>query len=96
MPAEPGTIEVEVVYALPEKQWCRRIAVPCGTTVRDAIERSGLLAEHPGIDAANLMVGIWNHRCSLDSTVRAQDRIEVYRPLTADPKEARRRRARNR
>lgn len=94
MPAEPGTIEVEVVYALPRRQWSKRVALSEGASVREAIERSGLFADHPEIDPAHLKVGIWNRRASLDATVRAGDRIEIYRPLTADPKEARRRRAR--
>lgn len=93
MRAEVDAFEVEVVYALPAKQWSKRIALRQGATVREAIERSGLLGEHPELDVSNLMVGIWNHRSTLDAAVRADDRIEIYRPLTADPKEARRRRA---
>jgi len=96
VPAEPGTIEVEVVYALPQRQWSKRVALNEGASVREAIARSGWFADHPEIDPTQLKVGIWNRRASLDATVRADDRIEIYRPLTADPKEARRRRARAR
>lgn len=96
MPAESDTFEVEVVYALPARQWSKRIVLRHGATVREAIERSGLLAAHPELEAAELMVGIWNHRSTLDAAVRADDRVEIYRPLIADPKEARRRRARGR
>lgn len=94
MPVEADAFEVEVVYALQAKQWSRRIALQPGATVRDAIERSGLLAAHPELEGTDLMVGVWNHRAALDTAVRADDRVEIYRPLTADPKEARRRRAR--
>jgi len=95
VPADPETFEVEVVYALPQKQWSQRVAVKPGSTVREAIDRSGLLAAHPELAGTDLRVGIWNHRATLDAVVRANDRIEIYRPLTADPKEARRRRARS-
>ncbi|MBX9963746.1 MAG: RnfH family protein [Burkholderiales bacterium] len=94
MPAESETFEVEVVYALPQKQWSKRIVLQPGATVRDAIERSGLLAACPELEGPDLMVGIWNRRSTLDAAVHADDRVEIYRPLTADPKEARRRRAR--
>jgi hypothetical protein len=61
--------------------------------VREAIERSGLLAEFPEIDLANNKLGIWNKLAKPDALLRDKDRVEIYRPLIADPKEVRRQRA---
>jgi putative ubiquitin-RnfH superfamily antitoxin RatB of RatAB toxin-antitoxin module len=88
------TIIVEVVYALPAHQTVRRLQVRADSTVREAIEQSGVLERHPEIDLAHAAVGIHGRRLPLDTALRAEDRVEIYRPLTADPKEARRRRAR--
>jgi hypothetical protein len=87
-------IDAEVVYALPAVQ--RRYAVRLReeATVRDAIEASGVLIEFADIDLAAARVGIFGRIVDLHRAVVAGDRIEIYRPLTADPKEARRRRAR--
>jgi uncharacterized protein len=84
-------LRVEVVFALPLKQ--DRTMVECseGTSVRQAIERSGVLQRHLDIDLS--AVGIWGRRCGLEDAVHDGDRIELYRPLAADPKEARKRRA---
>jgi putative ubiquitin-RnfH superfamily antitoxin RatB of RatAB toxin-antitoxin module len=86
-------IGVVIAYALPDHQWLIDVSVPPGTTVRGAIEASGLLAHAPGIDLDATRVGIYGKLSTLDTVVRASDRIEVYRPLIADPKDARRRRA---
>jgi putative ubiquitin-RnfH superfamily antitoxin RatB of RatAB toxin-antitoxin module len=88
-----GEIQVEVVYALPAVQRLRPVKLPAGSTVRDAIERSGLLAECPEIDLAANKVGIFGKLTRLDAALRPRDRVEIYRPLHADPKEVRRRRA---
>jgi putative ubiquitin-RnfH superfamily antitoxin RatB of RatAB toxin-antitoxin module len=82
---------VEVVFALPLEQDVTTLDCPDGASVREAIEASGVLARHGGIDLAR--VGIWGRRCALDDTLREGDRIELYRPLEADPKEVRRQRA---
>lgn len=84
---------VTVVYGLPERQHVLRTEVAPGTTVVQAIMASGLLELEPALRDAELRAGIWNHRVALDAMVRAGERIEVYRPLTVDPKEARRIRA---
>lgn len=89
-----GTIAVEVVYALPERQTLLTLQVPAGATVRETIEQSGVLQLHPEIDLSQTTVGIHGRRSPLDAHVREHDRVEIYRPLTADPKDARRRRAR--
>jgi len=88
-------IRVEVVYALPTEQRLLTIQVPPGTTVAEAIRRSGILNEFPEIDMARTAVGIFGRRVSLEQALRTADRIEIYRPLLADPKNARRARARS-
>jgi len=85
--------QVEVVYALPELQVLLTVDVEDGTTARQAIERSGILDRFPEIDLAKNKVGIFGKLTKLDEAVRARDRIEIYRPLIADPKEVRKQRA---
>lgn len=86
-------IAVEVAYALPQQQHLIKLEVPDGCVVEDAIQRSGILKQCPDIDLTQAKVGIWNKLSSLDARLQARDRVEIYRPLRADPKEARRRRA---
>jgi putative ubiquitin-RnfH superfamily antitoxin RatB of RatAB toxin-antitoxin module len=87
------SINIEVVYALPNEQILLRKSVPAGTTVADAIQASGVLAKHPEIDLAKNKLGIFGKLTKADAVVRDKDRIEIYRPLIADPKEVRRKRA---
>lgn len=87
------TITVEVAYALPEAQEVVALQLPAGTLLRDAIERSGLLDRHPEIDLTHAPCGIYARPARLDTVLRDRDRVEIYRPLIADPKEARRKRA---
>ena len=88
-------MRVEVVYCpRPGEADTRELDLPAPLTVRDAIDASGLLDAHPQIDLARQRVGIWGRRCRLEDSVREGDRIEVYRPLMVDPKEARRLRER--
>ena len=89
-----ATIRVEVVYALPAGEDASMVSVDAGATVRDAIAASGVAARHPGIDVAR--AGIYGKLVRPDQRVADGDRVELYRPLTMDPKEARRRRARRR
>jgi len=86
-------ISVEVVYGTPTSQKIIEIAVEDETTVEDAIKSSGIIAAYPEIDLAVNAVGIWNRAARLTDTVTDLDRIEIYRPLLADPKEVRKRRA---
>jgi len=86
-------IQVEVVYALAQRQKVVPLNLPEGTTVQQAIERSGLLAEFPEIDLTKNKLGIWNKLTKADAVLRDKDRVEIYRPLIADPKEVRRQRA---
>ena len=86
-------ITVQVCHALPDRSFLRALTVPAGTTIGQAVEQSGLLQAIPGIDLAVNMVGIYGKKKPLDTVLHEHDRVEVYRPLQADPKEARRRRA---
>lgn len=91
--AAPDEIEVEVAYALPGEQRLVRVRVPAGATVRQAIERSGVLARYSQLNAAPLRVGIFGKFVTLQTPLREGERVEIYRALTVDPKDARRRRA---
>lgn len=88
-----GFISIEVAYAKPEQQIIVEVAVPQGTTVQEAINRSGLLERFPEMSATELKVGIFGSLCKLDQSLKQGDRVEIYRPLICDPKEARRKRA---
>lgn len=85
-------VAIEICYALPHEQTLLALNVEPGTTLRQAIERSGLIARHPEVDLSTLSVGIFGKMATLDTIVSEGDRIEIYRPLTADPKLARQRR----
>ena len=86
-------IQVEVAYALPEQQIILPLKISAGATVEDAIKRSGILERFPEIQLAQAKVGIFSKLTKLDSVLRDKDRVEIYRPLIADPKEVRRKRA---
>ena len=89
----PDKIMIEVSYALPKKQIIIPILVPKDISVKEAIELSGILEKFKGIDLTSNQVGIFGRLTTLDKTLRDHDRIEIYRPLIADPKEIRRKRA---
>ncbi|KFB67412.1 RnfH family protein [Candidatus Accumulibacter vicinus] len=89
----PEMLTIEVIYALPTKQHLASLQLPAGSTVRQAIEASGLLQKYPEIDLAKNKVGIFAKLSKLDATLRDHDRVEIYRPLLADPKEVRKQRA---
>ena len=86
-------IAVEVVYALPEKQYFYTVNVEEGATVEQAIKASGILELRNDIDLTRNKVGVFSRPVKLGDEVQAGDRIEIYRPLLADPKELRRQRA---
>ncbi|MDD1626070.1 MAG: RnfH family protein [Methylococcaceae bacterium] len=86
-------MDVEVAYANPEQQVIVALEMQEGVTVEQAIQASGLLNRFPEIDATDLKVGIFGSVCKLDQPLRQADRVEIYRPLIHDPKEARRQRA---
>ncbi|MEE9356451.1 MAG: RnfH family protein [Methylococcaceae bacterium] len=86
-------IEIEVAYATPQKQTILAVDVAESTTVKEAIDQSDILQRFPEINLAQQKVGIFSSICSLEKVVEANDRVEIYRPLLIDPKEARRNRA---
>jgi len=86
-------LRIEIVYALPEKQALVRLNLPTGSTVEAAVEASGLLRAYPEIDLSRNKLGIFAKPARLDTILRDRDRVEIYRPLIADPKEVRKRRA---
>lgn len=86
-------IQIQVCYATPEHQVLRDLSVPVGTSVHRAILQSGLLQSAPEIDLSVLRVGIYGKLKNLDTLLNDGDRVEIYRPLIADPKESRRKRA---
>lgn len=89
-----GTIEIVLVYALPREQMVEILRVPSGTVVKEAIRQSGILLRHPEIATGALAFGIFGRRVAATRVLREFDRIEIYRPLSADPKQVRRTRAR--
>jgi len=89
----PNEILIEVAYALPQKQLIIPIKVKTGTTAKDAIQMSGIIKKFPEIDLDKNQIGIFGKLTQLDHVMRERDRIEIYRPLIADPKEIRRQRA---
>lgn len=86
-------LNIEVCYALPTKQEVIRVKLPEGANLQQALEASGLLVKYPEIDIKKNKFGIWNKLSKLDSPLRNKDRVEIYRPLIADPKEVRKQRA---
>ena len=87
-------ISVEVVLAMPERQELVALEIAEGATLADAIAASGLPEIFEGFEVDPSMVGIFSEKASLDQVLRDGDRVEIYRPLIADPKEVRRQRAR--
>jgi len=83
-------MRVEVVFAMAEKQELLVIEVPEGSTVAAAIERSRLAGQFPDIDFDTLQAGVWGKPAARGHVVREGDRIELYRPLEMDPRDARR------
>lgn len=86
-------ITVEVVFARPGEQALEQLHVPADATIESVIRQSGLLERFPEIDLTQNKVGVFGKVAALSATLRDGDRVEIYRPLIADPKEARKRRA---
>jgi len=86
-------INIELVYALPQEQILLKLQVPKATSIVEAIRLSGIQQKHPEIDLAKNKFGIFGKLSKADTVLREMDRIEIYRPLIADPKEVRRKRA---
>jgi len=86
-------VRLSVVYCALHAAWTKEIDCAQGATLGDAIKASGLLAAHPELNLAQLAVGVFSRPRALEEPVHDGDRIEIYRPLLVDPKEARRHRA---
>lgn len=89
-------LRIEVVYALPQGEDAVSVTLPSGATAADAVIASGILQRHPEIDPAHHRLGIYGKAVQAGALLGDGDRVEIYRPLLLDPKEARRRRARRR
>ena len=86
-------LEIEVAYALSHQQFLRRLKMPSGSTVRQAIVQSGVLSKFPEIDLKSVKAGIFARPVGLDVLLNSGDRVEIYRPLILLPTDARRLRA---
>ena len=91
--AESNKIQVEVAYAKLDEQVIIPLDVDAGTTLEEAIQQSGILELYPEIDLTKNKTGIFGKIAKADTELREKDRVEIYRPLIADPKESRRKRA---
>jgi len=87
------TIRVEVAYGTPQRQLVLPAEMPAGSTLEEAIERSGIRDEFPGLVVDPAAVGVFGKKMPMNYALRDGDRVEIYRPLIADPREARRLRA---
>ena len=87
------SIKVEVAYAKPDTQVILQLDVPDGTSLEQAVKSSGILKKFPEIDLSNNKLGVFGKIAKPDTPLRDRDRVEIYRPLIADPKESRRKRA---
>jgi len=92
-PSQPDQILVEVAYAKPEVQVIIPLFVNIGTTLEQAVQQSGILNDFPEIDLNKNKLGIFSKIAKKDTVLREKDRVEIYRPLIADPKEVRKQRA---
>lgn len=86
-------LHVTVVYCAPGCEDLSEVRLPAGASVADAIAAAGVLARRPEVARRAPDVGIWGRACGLDQRLEDGDRVEIYRPLTVDPKQARRVRA---
>lgn len=84
-------IRVEIVYATLSIQYCECVTIPGGSTALKAIEKSTVLEKFPDIDLSRNKVGIYSRLVKLETVMEDGDRLEIYRPLSADPKTVRRR-----
>ena len=86
-------MRIEVAYARPDRQWLLTLEVDEGVTAQAALLASGLLDECPELQTGEPVLGVWSRKVAPDAVLEAGDRLEVYRPLRADPKTTRRQRA---
>lgn len=86
-------IRVEIAYAEADSQTILELEAEDGITAEDAVRRSGILRKYPALDFDKAKLGIFGKLCKRDAALKSGDRVEIYRPLIADPKEVRKRRA---
>ena len=89
----PASIQVEVAYARPDEQLILTVEVPAGATLEEAIRLAKIQERFPEIELETAKVGVFGKLSKLSASVRAGDRVEIYRPLLADPKAVRKKRA---
>lgn len=88
-------ISVIVIYALPAGATEIEVRLPIGATIADAVEQSGIASRHPEVDVLHGAMGVFGKRADRDFVLADGDRVEIYRPLIAEPKESRRKRAKH-
>jgi hypothetical protein len=88
-----ASLRIEIVYAEPQRAVIKSLCLPAGACVADALRLAALDPDYSAVDFANAAIGIFGKLSRRDQPLRQGDRIEIYRPLSADPKEARRARA---
>ena len=84
------TIEVKIVYALKQQFWQKSLKIARGSTPLDVLEQSGFLSEFQSLELSELTYGVYSRRVDQNYLMNNGDRLEIYRPLTADPKNVRR------
>ena len=89
------SLRIEVVYALPERCWTFVVELPAGSRVADALAKANLAAELPGVAVDPARLAVFGKTATLETRLHERDRVEILRPLVADPKQARRQRARD-
>ena len=89
-PSGSPLLSVEIVFGTPERQELLQLKIPPGSSVREAVVESGIAGRFPGIDIACLQAGIWGKPVAQSRLLADGDRVEIYRPLLIDPREARR------
>lgn len=92
--SEPALIDVTVAFALPDRQWLFDVRVRAGATVQEAIVASGMTRHLGDVIPSDMNVGVFSRSATLTTVLNDGDRVEIYRPLTRDPKDTRRLRAR--
>ncbi|UHL64872.1 RnfH family protein [Paralcaligenes sp. KSB-10] len=93
IPADSGQISIQIVYAEPHRIWQEDLRLPAGTTAAQALELSGFARHFPNFSSDVLAMGVYGEICVPERRLADGDRLEIYRALTFDPLESRRRRA---
>ncbi len=84
-------MQIGIAYAEPDQQVWIKLEIPQGSTLLEAVHRSGILSRFPQLDLEQQKVGIFGKLVKLDTPLREGDRVEIYRPITVDPTKVKRR-----